>query len=83
MKKTYITPATLMVEMESIVIMAATVQDDDVVRKFSGGPVDDTEKPFPTNVSNASDVENSFDGHGQGSGGEGTRAKGGMIWDEW
>ncbi len=82
MKKTYISPVTLLTEMEAIVIMAATIQDDDVMRKFSGGPADDTEKPFPTNVSNASDVENSFDGHGQGAGGDGTRAKGSM-WDDF
>ena len=82
MKKTYITPATLMVEMESIVIMAATIESDNV-RQFSGGPASDTEKPFPTDVTNSSDVEDSFNGKGQGSGGDGTRAKSGMIWDEW
>ena len=66
-----------------IVVMEATVQEPPSSNRNLGGGVTEGDDGLPISVGETSSTTDPYGGHGQGSGGSGSRAKSGMIWDEW
>jgi hypothetical protein len=82
MKMTYKKPETLLIFPYGQIVMNSVSGD----RGTGGGPTDKTDQdgdPLPTTVGETDGQTDPFAGHGQNTGGQGTRAKSGMIWDEW
>ena len=75
MKKTYLKPNAKIHEMTCRVPLL-----DNSPRSAGGAPVDD-EGGIGSHIGETGDGVDPFDGHGQGSGGGGTRAKGYSAWD--
>ena len=66
-----------------IVVMQSSIQEPPESDRSIGGGVTEGGDGLPNTVGETGDNTDPYAGHGQGSGGSGSRAKSGMIWDEW
>lgn len=87
MKQLYMKPLTeTHILFDVMNMIAATIQEDPESGRFSGGDPANPESGGPAiggSVGGAGDNTDPFAGKGSGTGGSGSRAKSGMIWDEW
>ena len=80
MKMTYVKPEALTVTVmhfESLLL-----SQSETPREIGGGVTEGSDG-LPTTTGETDGVIDPFGNHGQSTGGKGTRAKSGMIWDEW
>ena len=78
MKKTYQTPATQLMAIEEHSLLSSSPFKTSNDREVSGPPTSDG---LPTGVGSTEETQDPFANKGQD--GNTTRAKSGMIWDEW
>lgn len=75
MKKVYITPETIVTHYYGDIVMSAASPESH--REVDGGP---TEDGLPGTVGETDGNLDPYGGHGQGTGGEGNRAKEMDVW---
>lgn len=79
MKAIYKKPESLVIAFnDQFYLMAESIQTTETVREDTGDP---TQSGLPTSIGTTEENEDPYGEHGVD--GNSTRAKGGMIWDEW
>ena len=87
MKLIYLQPVTEVITScyAETPLMANSIPDSDEDRGIGGGPTNTGGggSNLPTDAGETDGEVDPYGGHGSGTGGDGSRSKSGMIWDEW